>query len=139
MSTTTTFVGISDNQRLSSRVLKPPGGGSSIFFDDSENAGSKSTKVQAAPEKNEEQQSPNAEVNSESSPSVTREGDATNSANVVADKGADLNGAVAKVASCSTTPNSSKLDTKDRLFGEETRKQNANPRVRDHQRSTIFF
>ncbi|XP_066954724.1 jupiter microtubule associated homolog 1-like [Macrobrachium rosenbergii] len=151
MSTTTTFVGISDNQRISSRVLKPPGGGSSISFDDdfeSRNTGSKSTQVQAAPQKNEEQQSPNAEITSDSSPSVTPEGDATNSAmensspsdtNTATDKGVDLNGAVTKEASGSSSPSLSKLDTQARLFGKEPPKENTNPRLRDHQRSSIFF
>ncbi|XP_066949544.1 jupiter microtubule associated homolog 1-like isoform X5 [Macrobrachium rosenbergii] len=150
MTTTNTFVGISDSHRISSRVLKPPGGGSSISFGEEDNLSHRgnSTPVEEAPKNdNQEQQSPKAETNGTSSPPQTPKENGTNSVtenspstatNTATTNGVALNGTVTNgTTSGSSTPNSSRLDTQSRLFGEEPQKMSSR-RVRDHHRSNIF-
>ncbi|XP_068201921.1 jupiter microtubule associated homolog 1-like [Palaemon carinicauda] len=122
MTTTSTFVGIGDNQRISSRVLKPPGGGSSISFGD--DGDSHDIKRKSTPVRDDLEQkslSPISESNGESSSKTSAENDSNS----------------LKESPSSSSTNYSKLDTQGRLFGEESQ-DNSNRKVRDRLRSRIF-
>lgn len=143
------------------RVLKPPGGGSSISFgeDDDIPIKPKSAPLQAAAaapkNDNHQEPSPKAETNGTTSPpqspkdnaTATKENNPSTATNgVAAVNGTVTNGTVTNGAltngtstSGSSTPSSSRVDTQNRLFGQDaSRQDSANRRVRDHHRSNIF-
>ncbi|KAK8729735.1 hypothetical protein OTU49_008293 [Cherax quadricarinatus] len=145
MSSTSTFVGIGESQRVSSRVLKPPGGGSSISFGEDEDARPrpKTLPQQQAPQEN----SPKADTNGTASPQCENDAAATKENNpLAATNGSATNGSPSvgsnsgRSSNCATTPTSAKkLDTQSRLFGDDPGNDTTPSRkVRDHQRSNIF-
>jgi len=168
MTTTSTFCGVGEGQRISSRVLKPPGGGSSISFGGDEDF-IKDAVVKKGPEEPKGDSpvasppaaSPPGSPKSEAAPVTVNGSNGTNGttattttpngkANGLSLKIPANNGTTASPpngsptsGSAPTTPNGSgtpkNIDTQNRLFGDEPKA--ATPRsakIRDHMRSTIF-
>jgi len=160
MTTTNTFVGIGEEQRVSSRVLKPPGGGSSFSFDGEDDFMKPRAKVAPMQQQQPQQQdTPKVESNGtetpqtdssvatkDPTPAPTTNG--TPATNGTATNGTDTNGTPtttttngtpASPSTVCSSPSSARLDTQSRLFGEAaSREQNWRGTVRDHQRSNIF-
>jgi len=141
MTTTNTFSGIGEGQRISSRVLKPPGGGSSIAFggDDEPARPTKSANPSAtAPQDNSQSNGTVQNGNHTNGQTPTTNGTCN---------GTTSNGSMTPNGSTPTTassPSSAKSqDTQNRLFGGSNNSTNgkdtpSKPKVRDHMRSSIF-
>lgn len=150
MTTTNVFSGIGEGQRISSRVLKPPGGGCSISFggDDEPVRPTKSANPSAtAPQDNSQSNGTVQNGNHTNGQTPTTNGTCN---------GTTSNGSMTPNG-CSTTassPGSAKsVDTQNRLFGgtghpngsgsnnsstPNGRDTPSKPKVRDHMRSSIF-
>ncbi|XP_045594487.1 uncharacterized protein [Procambarus clarkii] len=122
-------------------VLKPPGGGSSISFGEDEDNRPKNLAQQQAPQ----EKSPKAETNGTATPesvndaAATKENNPSAATNGSVTNGSPVGSNSGRSSECATTPTSAKkLDTQNRLFGEDPVMDTPTRKVRDHQRSTIF-
>jgi len=143
MTTTNVFTGIGEGQRISSRVLKPPGGGSSISFGGEEQVQPSKTTSPTAPHENNKSNGTVQNGNHINGQSPTTNGTCN---------GTISNGSMTPNGSCTTasSPGSAKsLDTQNRLFGGSdhssprerdtpTKPSAKPPKLRDHMRSSIF-
>jgi len=142
MTTTSTFNGLGEGQRISSRVLKPPGGGSSISFGGDDVPSKTASPAPHDSSKSNGIQNGNSHTNGHA---PTTNGTCN---------GTMSNGSMTSNGSSTTasSPGSAKSgDTQNRLFGESnhttTRDRDSTPtkptiksapKVRDHMRSSIF-
>lgn len=144
MTTTSTFSGIGEGQRISSRVLKPPGGGSSISFGSDDQILPSKTASPAPHDSSKSNGIQNGNHTNGHTPTTNGTCNGTMS-----------NGSMTPNGSSTTasSPGSAKSgDTQNRLFGGSAENNTARdreatptkptnkpmPKIRDHMRSSIF-